>query len=290
MHYFLISLGHSVAANALLFLRTTVWVFPLVIVGYIYPQTRVINALWFAWLGGLGLYFICLLFFILRWPLKSFSEEGFHYDWIFHNIANGKMIYFNDLCVVGLMFSDRFIINHFLGLKRAGQYVYFLSFGYAIYNLCLTSISQIYTPKMVLFFKNNDIRGWKKTISYATSMSVVFSVFSSVFIFGLLFYLNRKLAMAGGSGLFVLFPIICLFSTLKIVSETFNFGIYAMKRDRLLSYINIFSFVLNSVFMMIGIFVYGEIGLAAGMAGAALITAAIRYYVLKRFEAILTAG
>ena len=285
IHFTLISLGHPIAANTVMFLRTSLWVFPVAAMGIFFPQWRTMNGIWFGWLAGIAIYFAYLAVMIRKWPLKSFKQAPLDAERLKITISRGKLVYFNDICLVGLMFTDRFIINHFLGLHEAGEYVYFMSFGYAIYTLCFTSISQIYVPQMVLAAKNNNMTAWSGILRKSCLLSGGCSLIASALVFSLLWVLHDRFSMTGGTGLFVIFPLICVFVTVKVISDTLNFGIYSIGWDKALSYIIIAGFILNTGFMTVGILMYGMTGLVVGLILATALITAARGVVLSRHVA-----
>lgn len=282
-HYSLISLQHPIGANALLFIRTSLWVFPIAMLGILMPTCRTIDMIWYGWLMGVIAYQAGLWLIVRNWPLQSFQTRRLDWAWLLRHIRDGRLVYFNDVCLVGLTYSDRFIINHFLGLDRAGHFVYLTSFGTSIYNLCYTSIAQIYMPKFVAAIKERNLHDWGKTIRESLLLSLVFSVVGSVAVCVLLWLLQSRLKIGSSHDILLLFPLICLLNIIRVQSDTINYGIYSIGDDKTLSYIIIFGFFLNTALMISGVLVAQEMGLILGMLVAALVIAAIRIVYVKRY-------
>jgi O-antigen/teichoic acid export membrane protein len=282
LHYSLIALGKAVEANILLFLRSSIWIYPLIGAGLISEDLRTLEFILQCWIAG---HATSATFFIIKYRSKITAKVLRHpldSQWYIQQLRKNRLIYLSELGIVGTMFADRFIITATAGLDAAGVFILFWTLANAVQLLVASSISQIALPKMMHAHKNGGIKELLPIVRRSSIQAalvgtlVAISMFTATCI-ALPYTNNRELQSN-----IDIFIVLLVFSTIKSVSDIWNLGLYSAGKDNSWALINISSAIATISLGIPASLFLGGIGMAITHTLVATASSIARWSQLKR--------
>jgi O-antigen/teichoic acid export membrane protein len=281
MNFALLSVGRTALANLVQFIRNSAWIVPFFVAVEIGLCQASIGSLLAFWAVGQVL---SLLTFLLTtrswaWPAACHGPRGFRY--LMADFATKSLpVYFSDLGLVGTQYADRFLIGAFLGVERAGIYVYYWTLANGVAQLLNTGVVQPALPRFVAAFNAAAAQGLldkvrrDALVATAVFLPLVPLVYwPGIWLTG---HLGKAEIAAYG---WVLLVLLAGFA-LRTLSDLLGYGLYAARADRLLVFINMFSFAVILAVSGGLTFAYGLTGAAAGFVIASAMVLLMKYTAL----------
>ena len=239
LHFALISLGRPLAANLLLFIRSGLWVVPAAGLGIAFPALRTLDFVLLCWTLALVASFGVLLQCIRAWPLAAIRRARVDFDWIAARMRNSKLIYLNDLGLVGMAYLDRYIVHSMLDLRATGIFVLHGSIANAVHVLVTAATVQVSLPALVGAYRRGGDRLWRKELAGLALRVVAFGaplalVAYVAFVHGL--------PLLAGPSTPVDAPLLALMlvaTVIRLLADALHYGLYSRGLDRPLAWINI---------------------------------------------------
>ncbi|MBR0777401.1 lipopolysaccharide biosynthesis protein [Bradyrhizobium diazoefficiens] len=276
LHLPLIGLELSNQANMLVFIRSAVWIPPIVALGFLLPKFQTVEIILEAWIVA-DVCALGILFFIGRhWHIRKSLRRTIDFAWIRARLRRSWYIYLSDLGIVGFMYADRYIVSYFLGLTATGIYTFFWSLTNALQTLVATTVVQIALPALVKSFPLGDHSAWRHELRRQFAKTIGLSVGLAVMIFLFGEVLLRYLAMTSLAEHRGLFLLMLATSVLRSCSDLANVGITSTGRDRSYATINIFGVVLSIASCVLGVVVFGLVGIGIASLATAIVLLGIR--------------
>ncbi|MFI5408721.1 lipopolysaccharide biosynthesis protein [Kaistia sp. UC242_56] len=239
LHFALISIGKPVAANFLLFVRSGLWVFPAAGLGLAFPALRTLDFVLLCWTLALIANFGVLLPILAAWPLAAIARARVDRDWIAARMRGSKLIYLNDLGIVGMAYLDRYIVHSMLDLRATGIFVLHWAIANAVHVLVTAATVQVSLPVLVSAYREGGDREWRIELSalvlrvLAIGAPLALLVFA-VAVFGLPLIWAEALPISG--------PLLALMlssAIIRLLADALNYGLYSRGLDRSLAGTNI---------------------------------------------------
>ncbi|MFK0385434.1 lipopolysaccharide biosynthesis protein [Agrobacterium sp. NPDC090273] len=282
IHIPMIAQDMSIQANILVFFRSALWV-PLVIgAGVLLPEFRSIEWVFLGWILSYIPTLFALMYFIRQWPFNEIVRAPIHNEWLRSRLKTSWIIYVSDLCLVGLMYADRYVVNLVLGLTLTGIYTFFWTLTNSLQTLISTAVVQVALP--ILFRAHNEgtSTDWRKAMreqflkTAAMSMVLSFGIFAACEI---LIHLMDLHQIADHRGLFIM---MLLAAVVRSCSDILSTGLTSLRKDRHYALINMVGVVLtvSVAYAMMMIFGLDGAGIAA-LTSALLIATAKAVYLVK---------
>jgi O-antigen/teichoic acid export membrane protein len=237
----LFSLRMSLTANLLLFTRSAAWVFPAAAAAFWVEGFRTLPFLLWCWLGGIAASYglLALMAWRAKFPLLRRAPHEAHTPWLQEWAQRGWLVYLNDIGIVGLLYFDRYIVSHFLGLAVAGAFTTYWSVANAVHVLIFTGWLQPNLPQLVSAARGRDRSAWRHELRHqATVVAVAGGGLSLVLfvavVWGLPYFGVHKLEGYGG-----LFALMLAGTVIRLLADLMHQGLYSRSIDRPLAVINI---------------------------------------------------
>ena len=170
--------------------------------------------------------------------------------------------------------------SYFLGLTATGIYTFFWSLTNALQTLVATTVVQIALPALVKSFPVGNHSAWRAELRHQFTKTISLSVGLSVMIFLFGEVLLRYLAMTGLAEHRGLFLLMLATSVLRSCSDLANVGITSTGRDRSYAAINILGVLLAVASCVLGVVLFGLIGIGIASLATAIILLGIRLALL----------
>ena len=281
LHLALISLGHALAANTLLFVRSAAWIFPVVGLGILMPAWRTLDFIFAAWLVGEIACFASLFWILRAWPLRAIIATKIETKWATATIRKGWLIYLSELgmCVTAVL--DRYVVNHFLGISLTGVYSLYWILANGVNVLVSSGIIQPATPALLTAYNIGDygrVRDiMRKTLARTVATGISLSVVAGLAFPPLLGYLGKSNIAAYGFVFWVILAGTCV----RMIADLFTFELSCRHLDRACALTNLLGVPLTFIFNIAGIEAFGLVGAGMSLVATHLVLALIRFRFLS---------
>lgn len=281
MHFSLISLRMPIFANLLLFIRTASWIVPYIGIGLLVHQARNFSVLLFFWMGGLILYVIALFVGLRKWPWASILREQIDTRWLATQFRGAGLIYLSDLCIVGSIFADRFIVNVHSGLEATGVFTFYWALANGVQLLVETGIIQIAFPRLIDSTRSPHQLAFVRMLADGLTKVFISGAVLAVIIYGITFLLIPYLDRPKLLNYPWLFPTVLIAAVIRLLAEMLSFGLYVRSHDSAWVITNLLMVTLSVLFTLFGLMAFGLEGVGFAMIATASVTLVVRSYYLR---------
>ena len=238
------TLEKSVIANSILFIRSGVWVWYILVDFFVLENEIVLKkyiTIWalFSWLSFF--IFTVLLFKVSEIKFKNYSLPD--WKWIGAGFKTSSVFFVGSLSFLVIQFSDRFMIDYFYGKKLVGVYTAYAQFTNAIDVFTFSAITMVAYPKLVKTFTNplkyNVIkRRFSKELIFLSLALILIVSIGAPFIFK---FLDKKMIEDEINTFYILLGGVFLL----ITSNIFHYDLYVKKKDSIILCVAIIGMVVN---------------------------------------------
>lgn len=274
----LLAVQKSRLANLLVFIRSALWVIPIVGLGLSAPDLRTLELLFGAWIG---FHLLALAIFasrLPRWRIVETMSAPIDLAWAKRWFRTRWFIYLSDVGYVGLVYLDRYLVLLVLGLAATAIYTFYWSLANALQTIVLTSLVQTGRPQLILAARLADAPGWRTEIFRQLRHTIAAASALALLNFTATEAITRLLPagqLPHGRGLFAM---LLAAAVLRSASDVLNSGLISRNRDQAYATVNLqgiaATLAIAPVAMLIG-------GLAG--AGAALLIISAGLGTLRAF-------
>jgi len=229
-----IALGRPQFANLLHFIKSGLWVYPLLVLAFFEIEVT-IHFILMAWLVGTLAAFVIGVIKLAMLNVLQLKIANLDIAWIRRGILVAFPFLVISAAQLTMDFSDRYLIDYFLGKSDVGVY----SFFYGIANVPTTLITSVlvagYYPKVINAYKFQDKIGQRHALirkflwqSIGLAISVCAIVISLIHV--LLDFVEKRPLIDQINVFYLMLGQVILFS-IQVVVQTI---LYARHEDRFL--------------------------------------------------------
>jgi O-antigen/teichoic acid export membrane protein len=263
-------------ANILLFVRTGLWplllIYQLVYTNIEVTLQSVVNY-WI--LAGILSVLIGFIFIF-----KIIRDEKFTLDrrWIIKGVKIGGLFFVATIAQKIVEFSDRYIIDAFLGTKTLGIYSFYFQIANVVNVVIFTIFISFMYPKIIYFIdkreKKNALEVIRKLKLYTIAVIAGYTLLVWFLLPYLLAFVNRP-ELNDYQVVLYFFLAGNLFLNLSFTS---HYALMAVEKDKLLMWIAIIIAIINLIGNLIAVKYFGIIGAVCVFAFSS-----ISFYLVKRY-------
>ncbi len=279
----LISLGKSLEASVVLFLRGGAWSIAVILIMFLYDSLRNLDVILVGWIIGLMLpLYICLLETL---KLRKKSKGIFTIDllWIKKGILVSISLFIASLAIKATVTFDRFFIGDLGGEEVVAAYVIYISISNAILSSVDAAVVSFMFPSIIksAHQKNKTefdqickiflIRCMGIALFFAVGVALLIEPMMDVFQ---LQQYVKHVAMVNW---------ILLYVVITVAALPFHLGLYSFNEDKIIMKISILSAVV--FFIMSGYFMINNmppISIIYAVVIASLIVLSLKYYYFNK--------
>jgi len=255
-----VALNRSQFANVIYLIKSGLWVYPLLL-WPAFQKTIYIELILQFWLGANVLALIMGLYKFRQLNILSWKGLPLKLDWLYQGIKTSFPFLIISIAQLVIDFSDRYLIDYYLGKSDVGIY----SFFYGIVNVPINLITNVlvaqYYSKILNNYKFETVQSERTKVNMAfLKQNLLFGLIMSagclICIHPLLNFVGKQ-ELIGHLPLFYLMLAQVLLFSIQIVVQTV---LYAKHQDRLLLYSAIGGSVTNvglNIFLIPWFGVYG---------------------------------
>jgi len=255
-----VALNRSQFANVIYLIKSGLWVYPLLL-WPAFQKTIYVELILQFWLGANVLALMMGLYKFRQLNILSWKGFPLKLDWLYRGIKTSFPFLIISIAQLVIDFSDRYLIDYYLGKSDVGIY----SFFYGIVNVPINLITNVlvaqYYSKILNNYKFETVQSERTKVNMAfLKQNLLFGLIMSagclICIHPLLNFVGKQ-ELIGHLPLFYLMLAQVLLFSIQIVVQTV---LYAKHQDRLLLYSAIGGSVTNvglNIFLIPWFGVYG---------------------------------
>jgi|GEM_PF-4131250 len=274
----LVPLGKPLAANFVLFIRSAIWVLPLIIslaLGFILPKLENVIIFWLVGSVVSSIFSIGFLF-------KGFGGAivpRIDLSWCYNIVCLSAFFLLSTLVFRSMLGADRFIVEHAFGVEAVAIYAFFASVSLGVLGLIESGVSAWHFPRLVKSIQDRNYA----LIKYELKVFVVKNTIASFFLMLLItlffvFVTNRFLDDIYAENI-SMFYIISLSVFSYCISMPFHYVIYGFDKDYFLFGIYLISLLLMLIWAYFFMSGFGLMGAGMMLAVALGMIALLRFVV-----------
>jgi O-antigen/teichoic acid export membrane protein len=266
----LIALSRPLAANLVLFVRSGVWVYPVIALTIL--GVRDISLIFLAWFVG-ALTSLAVAAWCLRgigWRVALADPV----DWsgMRAGLRIAAPFVVTTGASMGLLFVDRFIIEAYQGLGPVGIYTFFAGIATSLHTLVNTSVSLIRMPRLVKTHQDADQARFRHELGIMARITAASAVSLALVISIGIIPILRVVGKAVYEANLLVFFVLLAAAMIRALADVPLYSLYAKHRDVLLLVVNVLAFAVVITANLVLVPTVGLIGSAiAAVTGASVL-------------------
>lgn len=280
-----IALEKQLLANILLFVRTGLWCFILV-VGFLFfkPFKVNLNDIILIWLLSA---IVCAIIGFSFFPeIKLIFKTKLNKDWINRGYKVGMTMFFSTICLKVIEYSDRYIIALFMSKKELGIYSLYFQLSNIINVVIFTMYISFVYPQIIKGVYEEDLskvkNGQKTIINKTILIASVFAIGSMLFLPFFLEFINKEEMYNKAPILYIMIVSSLFFN----ISYSSHFVIVGAEREKIIFKTTFCACIVNLLFNFLLIPIIGIYGASVSM----LISNSVLFFSKKYFEKKIMTG
>ena len=224
-------LSYPIFANWLLFLRSGIWVYLIILGWTILPNnTYSMSVILWGWAIGAGVSVI--IGFIKIFQLhKGYELKSMDLKWFIDGIKISALYFSSTIALKIIEFSSRYMLEYWGSLREVGIFTFYNQIANMINVVIFTLFIMVVYPKLVLLVNQNNIR---ELLQVKRNMMNKILIYSSSLAILLIIIIKPILYLINKSDFFDeinTFYILILSNIILNVSLVYHYVLYAFRKD-----------------------------------------------------------
>jgi O-antigen/teichoic acid export membrane protein len=255
----LVPLKMPLASITLAFIRSSLWIFPVMLAIFLGKNTDVLEFTIVLWLLGS---FVALVVGggIIHKLTKGDIKPILDLKWIKDAIMISIVIFSGSLCLRAILGGDRFLINYIFNSETLAVYIFYASIVFAVVGLLETSVSAWHYPNMVKSIQLNKKEEYFCRLRKFLMESSISGAFILIVICLATPIMISKFLDPLYSRSFYAFYAMCFAVWLYTITMPFHYTLYGLHRDKSILIINFSGLVMMLVWAFSYMKQFGLIG------------------------------
>lgn len=275
----------TVLANSILFIRSGLW-FWIVLYDFFIANNEIdLTRYIYYWLF-FSLLAIIISSFYLKPLIKNPSERVLDFktdfSWIRKGIKGASIFFIGSISFQIIQFSDRFMIDYYLGKKMVGVYTTYAQFVNALDIFVFSGVTMIFYPKLIeVFSDKKKYKEMQKKYSKKLFLMTIVLVIILIILAPIILEFMKKKSMINHLNTFYILVIASFF---LITSNIYHYDLYVKKKDRFILSATIISMISNILFNIFLIPQYGIFGASLSTLVSFIIIFSYKLFYSKKFK------
>ncbi len=270
------------AANINLFLRNAFWVLGASVWLMIYSQIDIKTVLLF-WLTG---DLLALLFSLrISWTKRhKISWQNFKWDkqWIIKGLVVSLPYILGSLAYKTIEFSDRYLIDYFLGKQAVGVYAFFANMANVLNIILFTLVISVLYPGLVESIMHKNKEEFERTFKQFRKEILIYSIATGVMLLIMLPLVLYVIGKTQYDEQLYIFILLVVANVVLNFSFLYHFVIYAFRKDWRIFKATALAALLNVVLNWFLIPVWGIAGAAVATLASFVLVAVLKFFDARR--------
>lgn len=239
-----------IRASIILFIRSALWVFLLILFFIIFENHREIDCVFYFWLFFDFLALFLGFYFFKKNDIR-FLKAYFDYRWVVKGLKVSFIFLLGTLCLRGISTFDKYYISEFFDYEAVGVYVFYAGISGVILAFLDALVFSFLYPKLIVCVESGkyyDFEDILKKMGVAVFfISAGYAVFLYFFIDVILGFINK---ISYQENLNILWYCL-LFNVLWAFSMIFHYAVYALKLDKVILFAHAVGIMVFVVFLWV---------------------------------------
>lgn len=253
----LITLSKPLHSNLVLFLRSGLWIYAVIILMWFFDDFRNLRIIWLSWSIGS---FLSLILGSLFLKHLNWTRKPINWKWIRKGIKGSLPFFCATILLKGLEFSDRYFLKFFYGEKAVGVYTFYVNIANSVQTFVFTGVIMILLPKLVKSYQEGNKKKYAylkgKMSRYALSLCFVLVIIVALIINPLVNLLGNPIYQQHLNAYYI-FLVAVVFN---ILSQIPHYSLYVRNNDKEIILSTLFAFLFSLALNAWLIPKYGIIG------------------------------
>jgi O-antigen/teichoic acid export membrane protein len=234
-----------IIANIVLFLRTGLWPFVLLIMWSIgFEELRNLKAVYLFWMGG-GLSALAVsLYFIAKIKFKPVKNIPIDWKWIRQGIGVSLVFFVGTVGYKIIEFADRYFVDYYHSKEDVGVYTFYAGICNIVETFVHTAVIIIFSPRLIETFHKDNFQ-YRKTFGTFARQVVWATLLVGVLLALLAIPLLRSLGQEEYVADYNVFLLLVLSKMVLNISLIFHYILYVRKNDFPIIKATIYACVIN---------------------------------------------
>jgi O-antigen/teichoic acid export membrane protein len=280
----LVGLSKPFAANLVLFVRSGIWVYLVLLLFFVTPATRDVTYVFAAWATGALTSLVVAALYMrgLGWRAALIQRV----DWraSLRGIRVAAPFILTTGASLGLLFFDRFVIEFFQGLTLVGVYVFFGSITTALHTLVNTGVSLVRMPRLVSTYRDRDLPRFRRELRVIAQLTVLGVLILVPVLAVLIIPTVGIVADPLYRSYLHIFYALLIAAAIRCLADIPLYALYAQHRDIGLLSANLTAFGVSAVLNLALVPAIGLMGAALGAGAGAIALLAVALLLLARTQ------
>lgn len=238
-----VALGSPFYSVCLNFLRSSLWIVPLVLVILcdLYDGD-ILSLIIKVWLAGSLFSFVMAVVFLYKVEIVRSVNFNFDFSWVKRAIQVSLLIFIASLISRGVVLGDRYLVNVMVSNEYFAIYAFFATISFAVVGLLETAVSIWKYPTVLTAIKNDDKHALYYAIKDFFKESLIIGfLFITITLLLIKFVVNTYLSDIYSENIEILF-IMMVGVYFYLISMPFHYAIYGSGEDKKIVIINSIGF------------------------------------------------
>lgn len=248
-----IALARPHLANILFFVRQGLWIYVLLSIFYLYPESRIFNLVFIGWAAGATLSIFIGFSALSYLPWKSIWHHPVRWSEIQEGLKISRPFMISAFCALSLLYIERFFVSYYCGLRAVGVYTFYAGLSITLHTLINTGVSRMRLAHLIGAWKENNpelfYQEAMQMLKYTLIFVVLFSIMSLCFVYPFINLIRKPIYLDHiNIFYFLIFAAAC-----RSIADVPLYTLYAQHKDKLILAINLSAFstlVLGNIFLV----------------------------------------
>ncbi len=270
-------------ANIILFLRTGLWAFILVLIWSLPVQGfKELKVIFLFWTSGGIMAMIVSIYFFSKFKFKAFKHKPIDWLWIRKGVKVSLLFFVGTIAFKLIDFADRYFIDYYHTKEDVGIYTFYSSMANLVEIIVHTAVVIIFSPKLIENFHHSNY-DYRIAQSKFTKQMALFTVLSAILllivIYPIILFLNKSEFL----NRFDTFIVLVIAEMIFNATLVFHYILYVRKRDIAIVKATVAAAVFNILLNFILIPYFSIMGAAIASALSFLVLLAGKMYYSREF-------
>ncbi len=280
----LIALKQPILSTALFFVRSALWVFPVIGLGLFYPELRTANFVLGCWLAGVLFSLVVMVIIWWHLPWQAAFATPVSWTWVRASVKTCLPIWLGAVGAAASSNLDRFVVEYYLGRDFVGIASFYGSFLVAMIALLQNGVIAFSYPRLVSSHKQSDREGFRQE-SYKMLVQCAISSAIMALVIGVVVpWLGHAFGRPEFADHAPVLWLMLLGVWIKSLAEGLYYVLYARHQDRAIWLGNLLLLPIALVTSVVGVGLSGFAGIGYSAVACAIFIALWRLYWVQQYR------
>ncbi|MBK6732228.1 MAG: polysaccharide biosynthesis C-terminal domain-containing protein [Bacteroidetes bacterium] len=218
-------------ANIILFLRTGLWAFILVLLWSAgYDNFKPLKIIFLFWTSGGIMAMTVSIYFFSKFKFKSFKNIPIDWQWIRRGVKVSLLFFVGTIAFKLIDFADRYFIDYYHTKTDVGIYTFYSSMANLVEIIVHTAVVIVFSPRLIENFHHSNY-DYRITQSKFTKQMALFTVLAAILlliiIYPIILFLDKNEFLQQFDAFIILVIAEMIFNATLI----FHYILYVRKHD-----------------------------------------------------------